>query len=205
MINRYSKRYRDLGFDVKTLGWGNEQQQLYRFSQTLHALLNESKSILDIGCGFGDYYDFLKTEELDFKKYLGLDINSDLIAEAKKQHADCENCDFEVFNILEGNKAKTVADIGVMLGVLNLNFKDKIDNYEYSYNFITKSYALVKDCLVVDFLSNRFDPDYPNEDFVFYHDPVKMLEFALTLSPNVEIKHNYSAIPQKEFMIFIYK
>jgi len=32
-----------------------------------------------------------------------------------------------------------------------------------------------------------------------------MLDFALALSPNVVLKHNYAPIPQKEFMLFIYK
>jgi hypothetical protein len=59
--------------------------------------------------------------------------------------------------------------------------------------------------LVVDFLSTYRTPDYPQEDFIFYHDPKIMLDFALNLSANVVLKHNYAAIPQKEFMLFIYK
>jgi len=92
-----------------------------------------------------------------------------------------------------------------MLGVLNLNFHDKVDNYEYTMEFIRKTFSLSKKLLIVDFLSDRLVPNYPKEDFVFYHDPLKMLEFALSLTNNVILKHDYKPIPQKEFMLFLYK
>jgi predicted alpha/beta hydrolase len=50
-VERYSNRYKKLGYDVKTLGWGSVEQQEYRFSQTLDIDFKD-KSIVDIGCGF---------------------------------------------------------------------------------------------------------------------------------------------------------
>lgn len=43
------------------------------------------------------------------------------------------------------------------------------------------------------------------EDFVFYHDPAEMLNYALTVTPDVTLHHNYLPIPQKEFMLVLYK
>jgi len=65
--------------------------------------------------------------------------------------------------------------------------------------------VFVRELLVVDFLSLQYAPNYPKEDFVFYHDPLKMLEFAFELTPNVLLKHNYAPIPQREFMLYLYK
>ena len=62
-----------------------------------------------------------------------------------------------------------------------------------------------KNLLIVDFLSFKTTSDYKKEDFVFYHKPDEILKFALSLSENVVLKHNYAPIPQKEFMLFIYK
>lgn len=206
MINRYSDRYKQLGYNVKTLGWGNETQQQFRFSQTLtNDVFAKEKTILDIGCGFGDYYTLLKENNIPFKSYIGYDINPDLVQEAKMRNQKELDCHFEEINILESDKIEPVADIGLMLGVLNLNLKEQFENYTYSKKIIHNAFSLVKDCLIVDFLSDQITENYPKEEFVFYHNPSKMLEFALSLSSNVILNHNYAPIPQKEFMLTIYK
>lgn len=203
-IKRYSDRYERLGCDIKTLGWGTKEQQEYRFNQTLDNNIKfENKVILDIGCGFGDYYNYLNINNMNIKKYIGFDINSDLIFEAKKKYQNDISI-FAVENILN-TKKKNIADIGIMFGVLNFHLKEKMDNFEYSKNFITKAFELVNDILIVDFISTNVIFEYPKEDFIYYHSPAQVLEFAFTLSKNVVLKHNYSAIPQKEFMLFIYK
>ncbi|WP_027002085.1 class I SAM-dependent methyltransferase [Hugenholtzia roseola] len=205
MIERYSTRYQHLGKDVRTLGWGSIEQQSYRFAQTFEGItFTTDKTILDIGCGFGDYLAQLKARNFPFKNYIGWDINPDLIEEAK-QIWSSPLASFEVKNIGSHRLEAPVADIGIMLGVLNLNLKNQIDNYDYSFQFIENAFSSVKELLIVDFLSTKHTPEYPVEDFVFYHNPAKVLEFALSLSPNVMLKHHYAAIPQKEFMLFIYK
>jgi SAM-dependent methyltransferase len=206
MIERYSERYHDLGYDVRTLGWGSVEQQAYRFEQTLEALQSKpEKEILDIGCGFGDYLATIKASNYAFQKYIGWDLNPDLIQEAQKIWKDTPNVSFQVKNLNTLPKSESVADIGVMLGVLNLNLSDKLDNYEYSKKMISTAFGFVRELLVVDFLSLQYAPNYPKEDFVFYHDPLKMLEFAFELTPNVLLKHNYAPIPQREFMLYLYK
>lgn len=205
MVDRYSNRYRKLGYNVHTLGWGSKEQQEFRFRQTLAGIEPDGeKTLLDIGCGFGDYFSFLTAENLAVKKYLGWDINPDLIAEAAKIWESNPVAEFNVVNI-SAEEPPAKADIAIMLGLLNLNLQGKVDNYEYSFGLIKNAFACVNEVLVVDFLSAKLTPDYPKEDFVFYHEPAKMLEFALTLSPNVVLKHNYAPIPQKEFMLFIYQ
>jgi len=206
MIARYSLRYEKLGYHVHTLGWGSKEQQAYRFLQTLEGTtFSAEKSVLDIGCGFGDYLAMLQAQEKPFKEYLGWDINPDLIQEAQKIWKNTPNASFAEKNLGTTSLNDPVADIGVMLGVLNLNLKEQIDNYEYSFNFIEKAFSAVQEVLVVDFLSTKLTPSYPKEDFVFYHDPAKMLEFAFSLTPHVTLKHNYQPIPQQEFMLFLYK
>lgn len=207
MIARYSGRFTKLGYDVKTLGWGSKEQQYYRFKQALDPIrFGKHKSILDIGCGFGDFLALLIAEDKPLLEYNGWDINPDLIEESKRIWKDKSvKSKFDVVNICKDKPATPVADIGFMFGVLNLNLKDEFDNYTYSKLVIENAFAAVKELLVVDFLSNQLTPEYPKEEFVFYHDPAVMLNYALTLTPNVELKHNYSPIPQKEFMIFLYK
>ena len=204
-IIRYSQRYKELGYDVKTLGWGSIEQQEYRFLQTIKSDINfTNKSILDIGCGFGDYFDFLQKNSIEINNYNGYDINKDLIDEAKTRYQS-DISKFSIENILNTDK-DSIADIGVMFGVLNFNLKESgVDNLEYSKKAIENAFNLVDEVLIVDFLSTKLTSKYPKEDFVYYHSPLDILEFAFTLSSNVVLKHNYAPIPQKEFMIYIYK
>jgi 2-polyprenyl-3-methyl-5-hydroxy-6-metoxy-1,4-benzoquinol methylase len=204
-IDRYSRRYNQFGLDIKTLGWGSTEQQHYRFLNTLSASDFTNKTILDIGCGFGDYANFLDQEKLKIKSYDGWDLNSDLIDESNKNKSS--NSTFNVFNLSTDNldDHKDKYDIAVMLGLLNFNLKSQQTNLEYSKLMIKKAFDVVKEVLIVDFLSENLFPGYPKEDFVFYHNPAQILDFALTLSEKVLLKHDYKPIPQKEFMLYIYK
>ena len=206
-VERYSGRYKKLKYDVRTLGWGTKEQQNYRFLQTIDNRIEfNGKRILDIGCGFGDYFNFLKKHNIDVKSYIGWDLNSDLIGEARRLFAAEKNAIFDVKNIFDIHSDNdSFADIGIMLGVLNFNLKDAFDNYQYSKIAIEKAFMLVKEVLVVDFLSTYLTESYPKEDFVFYHEPETMLKYAFSLSQNVILKHDYLPIPQKEFMLLIFK
>ena len=59
IIERYSKRFRKHGDDIQSLASGNEQRRAIRF-QVLSGVgdLNNS-SVLDLGCGLGDFYGYL--------------------------------------------------------------------------------------------------------------------------------------------------
>ena len=208
-IKRYSDRFYKLGKDVKTLGWGSTEQQEYRFSQTLlNGIEFNEKSILDIGCGFGDYLHFLMrnfNQKEILGSYSGYDINPDLIQEAKKNVPGGLEVNFEVVDILKNKSTVPIANIGVMLGVLNFNLKDQADNLAYSKQVIANAFSHIDETLIVDFLSTNLTSDYPKEDFVFYHDPQEILEFALTLTDNVKLVHDYLPIPQKEFILILSK
>lgn len=199
-IARYSDRYKKLGRHVHTLGWGNEVQQCYRFSQVFRATTLEKKHVLDIGCGFGDFYSSCNEAGYNLTHYTGWDINPDLIQEAKKQHSAST---FNLVNLAELEEVSPVADVGIMLGVLNLNFHQAYDNLDFSKMMIKKAFSAVTESLVVDFLSLCRTPSYPEEDFVFYHNPAEMLAYALELTPNVRLFHDYAPIPQKEFMLVL--
>lgn len=207
-INRYCGRLKKFGYDPRTLGWGDRQQQHYRFAQTLAGPIEfNARTVLDIGCGFGDYRDFLHESEIAVAAYKGWDINADLVTEASRRHRNDLMTEFSVFNLLSPDldeaAIKPIANIGVMLGVLNFNLGDQASNYRYTDLALTRAWGLVDTALVVDFLSAHRTPNYAAEPGVFYHDPSRMIEYALSLSSSVTLMHNYLPIPQREFMLFI--
>ena len=77
----YASRYKQWGYSPKSLGWDKGNQQV-RFDVLTSQYSFEQKSILDIGCGFGDLLDTIskKTSQFD---YTGIDLSEDFIKKAK--------------------------------------------------------------------------------------------------------------------------
>jgi len=201
-IKRYSDRYKKTGRSVESLGWGSVEQQECRFEEVLKCTNLHNKSILDIGCGFGDFHLFIESRNVDYKNYIGWDINKNMISEANRNiHPKAR---FKVADLLcEESSIQT--DIVIMLGLLNFNLKNEFDNMEYSKKMIKNAFFHCNERLIVDFLSSNLTMDYPKEDFVFYHNPGEVLNFALSLTKNASLIHNYRPIPQKEFLLVLEK
>ncbi|UOG29244.1 class I SAM-dependent methyltransferase [Leptospira noguchii] len=208
-MERYNNRYEKLGKDVKSLGWGDKKQQIYRFEQVLSNVDLINKNILDIGCGFSDFLSYIQEKNIMFSKYTGWDINKKFLNENKileNHFVTFENQD--ISNLQESDLVelkKANHQVLLMLGLLNFRLNEGEMNYEYSFDLIRNAFAITSEMLVVDFLSSKIIDQYPKENFVFYHSPSKVLDFALEITPNVILKHNYVPIPQKEFMLFLYK
>ncbi|HEY7773172.1 MAG TPA: class I SAM-dependent methyltransferase [Marinagarivorans sp.] len=199
LLARYSGRFESFGYDPKTLGWDTQDHQQIRFASVCRALPSgQPFTLCDIGCGFGDFRYALDRCGLDVV-YSGIDINPDLVGEAKKRHP---RCGFQVRNILLDDDDTPLADWVCAMGVLNFRFSD-FDNESFARQFIRRAFSLAKQGLVVDMLSDQMCRDYPKEDFVYYYSPIKMLEFALQLTPHVQLVHDYAAIPQREFQLVL--
>jgi len=207
-IKRYKNRYSKLGKHVRTLGWGTEKQQITRFSQILRlGIVFEGRNVIDIGCGFGDLFAFFKENNIGLNSFTGWDINSDFIREAKAIYENDNNAYFYETDLVEvhSNDIEKKFDIGVMLGLINYNWKHEYNSKEYAYTLINKAFSLVNDVLVFDFLSNRTTSNYPKEDSVVYFCPEEILQFALSITSDVVVLHNYAPIPQKEGMVALFK
>jgi len=199
---RCISRYLVHGYSPLSLGWGCTQHQEIRFSRIIRAVQLSGKSVLDIGCGFGDLCGFLDANRIDYLSYKGWDIVDYFINEARQRYSDPRNT-FEICNLNDLLVANPVADICLMIGLLNWNLDSKEKNM--LYQMLCKAFALCKELLVVDFLSSNLDSEYPPEKTVFYHRPSEVVELVSSLSSNFSLFHDYQAIPQKEFMILVYK
>lgn len=198
---RYSGRLKTQGISPRTLGWGCTEDQEVRFQKILEEFDLHNKTIMDIGCGFADFYKYILSQNEEYNiRYIGVDTVPEFVEHCKKTYPEQS---FYCKNLLLDEGLPEV-DIVVSLGVLNLKLKE-VDNWEYSKVFIQKLLSLAKELVIVDFLSENRTKDYPKEDFVYYHSPVQVFNFASEFSNNLKLVHNYQPIPQKEFMIGIYK
>jgi SAM-dependent methyltransferase len=201
-IERYSARFEKFGTDPRTLGWDTQTNQEIRFGAVASLIDCRGKAVLDIGCGFGDFYDFLSRSGRQPASYFGIDINPTLL-DAARSRSDCR-VRYERRNLLTNPFPTPVADVGVMLGVLNFRLAT-MDNIHYADAMIGAAFTAVREALVVDFLSAQRAPDYPEESFVYYYRPEERLASALALTADVVLKHDYPAIPQKEFVLLLRK
>jgi SAM-dependent methyltransferase len=198
-IERYSTRLRQFGTDPRTLGWDTRANQWARFAAATSVATFAGRDVLDIGCGLGDFRIFLEEQGTPPARYAGVDINDDLLDVARSRFPDAR---FERRNIVLEPYQGPVCDVAVMFGLVNFRLTD-IDNYEYAARAIDATFAACREALVVDMLSARRTPDYPEESFVFYFEPARMLDLALARTPYVKLHHAYQAIPQREFMLVL--
>jgi SAM-dependent methyltransferase len=200
-IERYSKRLAQFGEDPRTLGWDTRAHQWTRFAATTAVVDFARRDVLDIGCGLGDFRVFLEDQGIAPSSYAGVDINEDLLAVGRRRFPDSR---FERRNVVLAPYTAPVCDVAVMLGLVNFRLAD-LDNYDYAARAIDAAFGACRDALVVDMLSARRTPDYPEEDFVFYFEPSRMLDLALARTPYVQLHHAYPALPQREFMLVLRK
>jgi len=190
IIKRYNERLKKYGHDPRTLGWFKGRQTI-RFKVITEIGAMNSSSILDVGCGFGDLYDFLIKKYRGIK-YVGYDINPSLIKIAKEKHP---NVCFEVKDILQ-EKVKEKFDYVVSSGLFEFRFPDSVS---FTRNMLQRMFELCKKGVSADFMSTYVD--FENKD-AYYAKPEEIFSFCKTLSKRVSLRHDYMPF---EFCVYIYK
>lgn len=82
----YKKAIARYGHTAKGLNWNSKTSQHTRF-EVIYELLGAeiiSSKIIDAGCGFGDFYLFLKQKGALPRAYLGYDLMDTMLSVAKK-------------------------------------------------------------------------------------------------------------------------
>ncbi len=191
LLSFYNRHYKKFGDRPEALRW-TPQGQLRRY----HTLLDiapdlNNRTILDYGCGLGDFYKFLKRRGLNVK-YTGVDINDNFIRAAKKKYPECT---FRTMNIDE-HSLEGYYDYIFICGVFNLSVPGVDDDLRNAlvtlFKYCNKGLAL-----------NALSSHTPVKDMeLHYTSPEEMVKFALeNLSPSVALHHD--RIPN-DFTLFIY-
>lgn len=76
----YGQLYTEHGPDLKSLGWSSIGAQLRRFGM-LSLALQHPGSVLDVGCGFGDFSMYSNAAD-----YTGIDQSQEFIDEAQRKY-----------------------------------------------------------------------------------------------------------------------
>ena len=195
MEEYYKNLFNKFGYSPESLGWHKGNQFLRFYQLTNHWELDNS-SILDVGCGFGDFNKYLEINKITKYNYLGIDLLNDFITEANKQYSN-ENINFIKGNFIKTN-IDTNIDYSIASGTFNYKIKE-IDCYDYVYDNMKKMFEISNKAIAIDFLSSRVDYFHKHN---FNYSPSKILEMAYDLSRRVILNNSFLPF---EFAIVIFK
>lgn len=178
IIDFYSKKLSFFGNIPAAVGWTPSGQRL-RYECILKLINPDGKSILDFGCGKGDFYSFLKEKGIN-AKYTGIDLNSNLINTAKANHPEAEFITLD----LDSKQLSGYYDYVILCGVFNL----KIDGVKESIKkYLDKLFTYTNKTLVFNCLSSYSKTKDIN--FV-YLDPAEILNTGNGITESVELRHD---------------
>ncbi len=191
IIERYGKRFAEFGVDLRTLNPG----KYYVLQHAVHASIGDlrGKTLLDIGCGFGHYYEYLREHGIDVR-YVGYDFIAPFVEVDRERFPEAT---FAVKDVTR-DAIEHEADYVVMCQVFNNRYSDS-DNTEVVKAVLSKAFTAARLGVSLDMLST-----YVNyrEEKMAYFSPEEMFGFAKSLTPYVRMQHDYAP---HHFTLFLYR
>lgn len=199
------------GYTPHALFWQDKEVQQIRFQVLAEGVMGiegikgcdqslpEKLSILDVGCGFGDLYPFLKQkteagEWPDFQ-YLGIDVSPDMVFSGRCQYPGIEMAEGDVFDL---NPAPQSFDWVMLSGALNEVFEG---SGRYAKRVIERIYATSRLGVAFNLLDARNDWVASRPDLQSFH-PDEMAQFCQTFADRVEVRTGYL---DNDFTIYLYR
>ncbi|MGX9962460.1 methyltransferase [Roseomonas sp. F4] len=103
------------GPTAKGVDWKDEEGQRLRHRQFLRLVEGDPEaSILDLGCGYGDFLPFLRAHG-HRGRYIGLDVAPAMVEEARRLHGEGPDRAFFL-----GAESPEAADYAIASGILNV-------------------------------------------------------------------------------------
>ena len=159
---------RSLRYDLpeNRVGWRSRQNQELRFQALVEIGDLQGKRLLDLGCGLGCLYGFLKGKGWE-GEYTGIDILDVMVKDARRRFPGVA---FEKRDVLEDPPARDW-DYVFINGVLNHRVKD---NWAWIEQMVKVAFSLSKMGVGFNLLNAEVEGEWGDRD-LFYADP-KLLE-----------------------------
>ena len=186
-IDIYRRRYARFGYSPVTLGWNTGKQDI-RFELLRNGFNLEGRSVLDIGCGFGDLNHYLQSLYRSYS-YTGVDLVPDFISKAQELYSssDCYQIRFLEGDFL-GHAFDEMFDYIFISGVFGKNLQND-DNYDYVDAVVRKATDLARLGIGMDFstsLGQKLCKSYG-----FLYDPARVIQIISKYSNNFVLNHAY--------------
>jgi SAM-dependent methyltransferase len=179
------------GYSAEALDYSGREAQAARFSVLEAATDYDGKCILDVGCGFADFADFLEARG-NHVSYTGIDITEEAIQIARDRRPDL---DLRVANVLD-LPAMPTFEIVVANGIFYLIDQDA---EQLMQQVVSRMVALSTEVVAFTSLSTWADSQQSGE---WHADPARTLDFCRSLSPRVVLRHDYHPA---DFAVYLYR
>lgn len=183
MIDSYNESLDKYGdSDFRSLNWGDRDgtSARFRYEQMDAEVSFENKSVLEIGCGWGSFFDF----GFICQDYVGFDINSKFVDIANKKYGGSLDKGFRVQDISSLETITNKFDVSIASGVAG-NIGGPAYLPEKLKNMLHKMYVR-SNTVLVNFPSNRATTRAAG---VEYFSPEYVLGIALNITNNVKLIH----------------
>ncbi|MFA6189455.1 MAG: class I SAM-dependent methyltransferase [Sulfuricurvum sp.] len=131
------------GLNARGVHWHSREAQEIRFDQLLALLPSNTRSIVDAGCGFGDFYAYMIEQQRDPMVYVGLDMLEVMVQEASARTLQSiHQCDILNDPLVHG-------EFYLCSGALNI-----LTRYE-AHRFIRRCYDASQRGIIFNFLEGE--------------------------------------------------
>lgn len=182
MAARYRAEFGKFGVDSRSLHIPKARQQEISFTVLTEIATPFAGRVLDVGCGFGDFYAHVKRRGLDVR-YTGIEIVPEFVTVARERHPEA---DFRILDILSDDP-KERWDWVVLSGTLNFELEHG-DTREYVHRMLSRMFDLSERGLAANFLSTHVDFRKPG---AHHSDPTEVFRHVASLTRRLALRHDY--------------
>lgn len=173
------------GASPRALNWGSRESQRLRFRILFEAGIPRDASVLDAGCGTGDFLAYLRERGFE-GRYVGIDLTPAMIEAASKRFPGERFAVASIGDAAGLSREAFASDFVVSSGVF---YYRQADPERFLHESLERLFPLARRCLAFNSLSTW--ADRPAEAGEFRADPLRTLSFCRRLSPRLTLRHDY--------------
>lgn len=193
-IKSYQNAFKKYKVHPKSLFWATKKAAEQRYKQLVADLDFEGKTVLDVGCGFGNIIPFISKKAKNFS-YTGVDAVPEFIKAAQKKYPKHRFLQRDYFN----HPLREKFDVVISSGALNSNFKNP---YHFRKKAIKTMFDHAREKMAFNMAGFYPQPKNKKKYRVFFANSLIILKYCLSLSSRLIFRHHYN---RKEFTIIITK
>ncbi|HAU36183.1 MAG TPA: class I SAM-dependent methyltransferase [Phycisphaerales bacterium] len=167
-------------FDI--LDWASAASQEARFGVLADRVELAGRSLLDVGCGLGDLWAYLRRRNIAVD-YTGVDLLEKMVSAARARHSEARFVCGDVFT--QDLFPPESFDVAFCSGMFNLNLGN---NLEFLPRAVGRLLGLVRGTLAINLLHRRRPPA---EDRYFCYDPQEVRKLLEPLCGRITILDDY--------------
>jgi len=187
----YTSLFQQHGPSCRSLSFSSAGTQQIRFGALIPVLpenRDQAFTLLDVGCGFGDLYGYLREAGYTNVRYTGLDIMPEFVSHAAEAHPDAT---FVSGDFLSLTLPEPRYDFVLSSGALNLVTEHYPDHYAFVFAMIDRMFDIAGRGVAFNLLSRDGKGHFSHDARFFYSDPKNVLAHCLVRSPASELDHSY--------------